>query len=50
MPPVAGELDLGSAATAPDRALPAFATPDQDLAAWCVLAGLALLALRSFVR
>ncbi|MCC7396991.1 MAG: hypothetical protein IT455_07980 [Planctomycetes bacterium] len=49
-PPVAGELDLRTAAAAPDRPLPAFATPEQDLAAWCVLAGLALLALRSCVR
>lgn len=48
--PPPGEVDLGRGATAADRPLPTFATPDQDLAAWFVLLGLGALALRTLVR
>jgi hypothetical protein len=48
--PGAGEQDLLRAATAPDRALPAFGTEDRDLASWFLLGGLCALALRAFVR
>ncbi|HEX5050203.1 MAG TPA: BatA domain-containing protein [Planctomycetota bacterium] len=49
-PVPAGEQDLLDHAVAADRALPRFGAPDQDLAVWCVLAGLVALAMRAFVR
>ncbi len=48
--PAAGEQDLLHAAMAADRALPPFGSDDEDLAPWCLLAGLLALALRAFVR
>ncbi|MEO6595508.1 MAG: hypothetical protein ABIP94_12215 [Planctomycetota bacterium] len=48
--PAAGEQDLFDRAVGVDRPLPPFGTPDQDLAALCLLAGLAALTLRAFVR
>ena len=45
-----GEQDLQSAASAEDRPLPGFPTPDRELAAPCLLLGLLALALRAFVR
>jgi hypothetical protein len=48
--PSAGERDLRVAAVGDDVALPPFATPERDLAPWCVLLALAAVALRAFVR
>ncbi len=48
--PAAGEQDLRAPATGPDRPLPPFRPADVDLAAWCLLVGLAALAARAFVR
>jgi hypothetical protein len=48
--PAVGEQDLSRSAHAPDRPLPAFGTPDRNLAPWLLFAGLVALALRAFVR
>jgi hypothetical protein len=50
VPPPAAETDLDTAATGADRPLPPFATPDQDLAPWCLLVGLLCLCLRIWCR
>ncbi len=49
-PPAVGEQDLWRRQTAPDRPLPAFATPDRGLGSWLLLAGAVALLLRAFVR
>lgn len=48
--PPPGEVDLSRGTRAADRPLSPFGTPDRDLAAWFVLAGLCALALRTLVR
>ncbi len=48
--PAAGEQELHDAASGDDRPLPPFAEPDHDVTAWCLLAALLLLALRTSVR
>lgn len=49
-PPATGEQDLRAPARGPDRPLPPFGGADHDLLPWCLLAGLAALAVRAFVR
>jgi hypothetical protein len=49
-PPAAGELDLRRCARAPDRPLPQFGTPAQDLTGWALMAAALALALRACVR
>lgn len=46
----AGEQDLRVRARAPDRPLPAFGAPGQDLTAWALAAAVLALALRACVR